>query len=278
MARFPAHVKPNCPPASVQVVGKLTCFLVLSVLPSHIKRVVMSLPRFAIAIFGCLLLALSTSIAEDTKATAAPANQLTAAEQTAGWKLLFDGKTTEGWRGYNKKDASGWVVKEGALYLEKPCSGDLITAEKFGDFELSLDWKFETGNNSGVIYRALETKGPSYITGPELQVTPQKASDKLGKNAGGSLYDLYAPTENAFQDGQEWVTYKVVAKGKHIEHWVNGKKVVDCDIGSDDWNTRYNGSKWAKAKEFAAAAEGHLCLQDHGAKILFRNVKIRVLK
>lgn len=236
----------------------------------------MKVSRLPYFIFGCLLSV--CVLAEEKKPAAPPANTLTAEEQSAGWKLLFDGKSTAGWRVYKKQDAGNWIAKDGALYLEKPGSGDLITAEKYGDFELTLDWKFETGNNSGVIYRALETNGPSYMTGPELQVMPQKASDKLGKNSGGSLYDMYAPSENAFQDGQEWVTYKVVAKGKHIEHWVNGKQVVSVDIGSDDWNSRYNGSKWAKAKDFAAASEGHICLQDHGAKIMFRNVKIRALK
>jgi hypothetical protein len=208
-------------------------------------------------------------------------NKLTPEEEQAGWKLLFDGKSTEGWRVYNKKDAGSWTVKDGALYLEKPGSGDLMTADKYADFELSLDWKFETGNNSGVIYRVVETKGPSYITGPELQVMPQKSTDKLGKNSGGSLYDLYAPTVNSFPqitDPDYWINYKVVAKGKHLEHWVQGQKVVECDIGSDDWNSRYAGSKWAKQKEFAAAAEGHIALQDHGAKIMFRSVKLRVLK
>ncbi len=214
-------------------------------------------------------------------ATAADAetNTLTKAEAESDWKLLFDGKSLDAWRIYKKDQGTGgWVAKDGALYLEKPGNGDLMTIAKYGDFELSLDWKFEAGNNSGIIYRVQETNGASHNTGPEMQVTPQKPSDKLGKNAGGSLYDMYAPTKNAFQEEQEWVNYRIVAKGNHIEHWVNGEKVVDCDIGSDDWKSRYEASKWKSLPDFAAAKSGHIALQDHGAKVLYRNVKIRELK
>lgn len=203
---------------------------------------------------------------------------LFAADKEAEWQPLFDGKSLEGWRVYNKQGTGNWTVKDGAIFLEKSGGGDLMTEKKYGDFELSLEWKFEKGNNSGVIYRVQETKGPSYITGIEMQVMPQKPTDKLGKNSGGSLYDMYAPTGNPFAKEQEWVEYRIVCKGKHVEQWVNGQKVVDCDIGSDDWNSRYAASKWKDKSEFASFPEGHIALQDHGANILFRNVKIRELK
>ena len=221
-----------------------------------------------------LILALS---ARATAADPAP-NTLTEEEAKAGWKLLFNGKGLDGWRIYNGKGIGSWAAKDGTLTLEKPGSGDLMTEAKYGDFELSLEWKFEEGNNSGIIYRVVETKGPSYETGPEMQVTPQKPGDKLGKNSGGSLYDMYAPSANPFKGGDGWTQYRIVAKGKHIEHWVNGEKVVDCDIGSDDWNSRYAASKWKDKKDFAAASSGHIALQDHGGKIAYRNVKIRELK
>ncbi len=209
---------------------------------------------------------------------AAEPNTATDEDAKTGWKSLFDGKALTGWRIYNGKGTGSWIAKDGTIYLEKPGSGDLMTEAKYGDFELSLEWKFEEGNNSGIVYRVQETKGPSYETGPEMQVTPQKPADKLGKNAGGSLYDMYAPTANAFEAGREWTEYRIVCKGNHIEHYVNGKKVVDCDIGSDDWNSRYAASKWKDKKEFAAAKTGHIALQDHGGKVLYRNVKIRELK
>jgi hypothetical protein len=226
---------------------------------------------------GVLVLAALSPVTGENKDAPAAVNTLTAKEKEEGWKLLFDGKTLTGWRRYNKKDDAGWTVKDGAIYLEKSGTGDLMTAEKYGDFELSVDWKFEKGNNSGVLYRVIEEKGPPYNTGPEMQVMTHKPKAKLGKNDAGSLYDMYAPTSNSLKPAEEWNTFKVVARGKHLEHWVNGVKVVECDIGSEDWNKRYAASKWKTLKQYAAADRGHISLQDHGAKILFRNIKIHVL-
>lgn len=208
---------------------------------------------------------------------AEPANTLSSQEKNDGWKLLFDGKTLDGWRVFKKKDTAGWTVKDGTIYLEKQGSGDLMTVEKYGNFELVVDWKFESGNNSGIIYRVSEDGGQTYSSGPEMQVMTHKPTDKLGKNSAGSLYDVYAPTSNPLKPAEEWNTFKIVANGKHIEHWVNGVKVVDCEMGSDDWNQRVAASKWKAEKLFASQPSGHIALQDHGAKLAFRNIKIRVL-
>ncbi len=218
-----------------------------------------------------LLAVTSRALAEE----AAP-NTLTEDEKKAGFKLLFDGKSLDGWRVYNKKDATGWEVKDGAIYIGKG-AGDLMTSEKYANFELLIDFKFEAGNNSGLIYRALETKEPSYMSGPEMQVMHHKSGEKLGKNSGGSLYDLYAPTKNPFKGADVWTTYKLVCNGNKIQHFVNGVKVVDVEIGSADWNERMAKSKWSKAKNFATQSTGHIALQDHGSKVSFRNVKIKLL-
>lgn len=206
-----------------------------------------------------------------------PPNTLTEQEKKDGWKLLFDGKTLNGWRVYKGKDSKGWVVKEESIHLEKPGSGDLITEEKFANFEFAIDWRFETGNNSGIIYRVAETGGPSWATGPEMQVMYHNPKDKLGKTSGGSLYDMFAPTANPFKGKDSWTTFKIVARGKHLEHWVNGVKVVETDIGSAAWNEALDKSKWKKYSQFASQPTGHIGLQDHGGKIYFRNVKIRLL-
>jgi len=205
-------------------------------------------------------------------------NTLTAQEMKDGWKLLFDGKTLDGWRVFKKQDTKGWTVKDGLLYLEKPGSGDLITKEKYGNFELTVDWKIESGNNSGILYRVSEEGGTTYVSGPEMQVMNHKEAAKLGKNDAGALYDMYAPTSNAMKPADQWNTFKIVANGKHIEQWMNGVKVVDCEIGSDDWNQRIAASKWKNEKLFASQAAGHIALQDHGGKMLFRNLKIKVLE
>jgi hypothetical protein len=151
-----------------------------------------------------------------------------------------------------------------------------MTEAKYGDFEFAIDWKFETGNNSGIVYHLGETDGPPWRTGPEMQVMFHNPTDKLGKTSGGSLYDMYAPTSNTFKGKDEWTTYKIVCKGKHIEHWVNGVKVVDADMGSKEWEERLAASKWKSIKEFASLPVGHISLQDHGGKIFYRNIKIRV--
>lgn len=203
-------------------------------------------------------------------------NTLSEQERKDGWKLLFDGKSLDGWRVFKKQDTTGWTVKDDAIFLEKS-GGDLMTKEKYGNFEFVIDWKFASGDNSGIIYRITEDVSPSYMSGPEMQVMPQKAADKLGKNSGGSLYDMYAPTANPFKPADQWNTFKIVCNGKHIEQWVNGVKVVETDVGSDDWNTRLAASKWKNAKLFASQPTGHIALQDHGAKVAFRNVKIKVL-
>lgn len=227
-----------------------------------------SLMLVALMIAGAPLLALAEEI---------PPNTLSPQEKKDGWKLLFDGKSLIGWRVYKKKDTGSWTVKDNVITLEKPGSGDLMTQDKYGNFELTVDWKFESGNNSGIVYRVSEEGGPSHESGPEMQVMNQKPDSKLGKNSGGSLYDVYAPTSNPFRPEDQWNTFKIVANGKHLEHWVNGVKVVDCDIGSDDWNQRVAISKWKNKKLFASQPTGHIALQDHGGKIAFRNIKLRVL-
>ena len=204
-------------------------------------------------------------------------NALSKEEKKQGWKLLFDGKSLDGWRVYRKKDTKGWVVKDGAIHLTKGGSGDLMTMEKYGDFEFSIDWKFVKGNNSGIIYRVKEMNGPPWATGPEMQVMSQNPKDKLGDTSGGSLYDMYAPKVNAFKGKDQWTTYKVKCQGNHIQHYVNGELVVDTEIGSKDWQEHLAKSKWKSRKTFATVPVGHITLQDHGAQIMFRNVKIRVL-
>jgi hypothetical protein len=207
-------------------------------------------------------------------------NTLTDAEKAEGWKLLFDGKTTAGWRGYKKdKCPDGWQAVDGALVRVKG-GGDILTVDPFGDFELSLDWKVAPGGNSGIMYRVAETKGAPYETGPECQVLDdEKHGD--GRNpltSAGSLYAVYGPSKKAAKPVGEWNRAKIVCKGNRIEHWLNGEKVVEAEIGSEDWNQRVAKSKWAKVAGYAKEPRGHIDLQDHGDRVEFKNIKIRELK
>lgn len=214
-------------------------------------------------------------------APAAKLNRLTWLEKRAGWQLLFDGKTAEHFRGY-KKDAlpEGWVVKGGALVREKG-GGDVITREQFESFELSIDWKISPGGNSGIMFKVLETDGPSYSTGPEAQVQdnvgghdPQKA---------GWMYALYPASVDTSKPVGEWNRFvlkcrKTPAGTFKCEHHLNGTKYVEYEIGSADWNAKVAKSKFGTMPGFAKASKGHICLQDHGNVVAFRNIKIRKLK
>ncbi|MGB8168478.1 MAG: DUF1080 domain-containing protein [Chthoniobacteraceae bacterium] len=226
-----------------------------------------------------LLLALTASplFAED-----APLNTLTDAEKAAGWKLLFDGKdASQRWRGY-KKDVMGdkWVAEDGALVLKGKGGGDIITKDEFESFEFSVDWKISEGGNSGVMFKVQETDGPPWATGPEAQIQdntkghdPQKA---------GWMYQLYAAEVDTTKPVGEWNNFvlkceKTPAGTYRCVHTMNGTKYVEYEIGSADWNEKVAKSKFASKPGFAKSAGGHICLQDHGNEVAFRNIKIRVL-
>lgn len=206
----------------------------------------------------------------------APRAELTDAEITDGWTLLFDGTTAAPWwRGY-KKDTlpEGWKVEDGALVCRK--GGDIVTKEKFENFELSIEWKISEGGNSGIMFRVQETDGPSYTTGPEAQIQdnvkgrdPQKA---------GWLYQFYQTDKDATKPVGEWNLFKLVCNRNKCEHWMNGVKYFEYEIGSKDWNERLAKSKFAKMPGFATTAKGYICLQDHGDVVSFRNIKIRAIE
>jgi hypothetical protein len=208
-------------------------------------------------------------------------NQLTEQEQKDGWKLLFDGKdAAANFRGYKKdKLPDGWVVEDGAI-VRKKGGGDIITKDQYESFELSLDWKISPGGNSGIMFKVQETDGPSYMTGPEAQVQDNKAGKDPQK--AGWMYQLYAANEDATKPAGEWNTFvlkcqKTAAGTYKCEHIMNGKKYVEYEIGSDDWNQKVAKSKFAKWPQFGKAAKGHICLQDHGNEVAYRNIKIREL-
>lgn len=218
------------------------------------------------------ILTLLPSMAQD--------NTLTEDEKKAGWKLLFDGKTTEGWKGYRKdKMPDGWQVVDGVLGTRGK-AGDICTTEEFTDFELQVDWKISPGGNSGIMYRVAETHGAPYETGPEYQLLDdEKHGD--GRNpltSAGSIYAVYPPAKKVLKPVGEWNHTKIVLKGAHVEHWLNGEKVCEAEIGSEDWNARVAKSKWAKVTSYAKETKGKIDLQDHGDKVEFKNIKILVLK
>jgi hypothetical protein len=204
------------------------------------------------------------------------------AEQTAGWKLLFNGTDLAGWKGY-KKDApgAGWVVENGELTLTAGGAGDLMTTEEFGPFELSLEWKISTNGNSGIIYLIKEDPSAenTYNTGPEMQVLDNDghADGKFPSHRAGALYDIEVPPDSAVKPVGEWNTAVVRFTGSEIEHWLNDKLVSESSYGDDAWKAKVAASKFKQWPLFGTFATGHIALQDHGDWVAYRNIKVRVI-
>jgi hypothetical protein len=214
-------------------------------------------------------------------------NTLTDDEKKAGWKLLFDGKTTDGWRGYKmEKMPPGWKAIDGSLVRVSGGAGgkgagggdDIITVDQYDNFELQLDWRImEKAGNSGIILRAAEDDTTSWHTGPEFQLLDNAAyPGRSVKELAGACYDMYAPAKDVVRPVGEWNTARVIADGKHIEHWLNGTKMCEYELASDDWKERLARSKFKDMKHFKEPPmKGHICLQDHTARLEFRDIKIR---
>lgn len=213
-------------------------------------------------------------------------NTLTRNEKQDGWILLFDGKTTEGWHGYLKDDiGEGWIVQDEALFgkgLGGDIGGDIISDKQYDNFILKMDWKISKGGNSGVFYHVIENKKYSapYFTAPEYQVLddigfphPLKEWQKTGAD-----YAMHNANEKKQLKSQgEWNTTKIVFDNGHVEHWLNGEKIVEFKAWSEDWQKRKSEGKWNKFPDYGIAKKGHFGLQDHGNEVWYRNIKVKEL-
>jgi hypothetical protein len=209
------------------------------------------------------------------------ANTLSPAEKAAGWKLLFDGKTGNGWRGYKKPGFpdKGWVVEDGCLKVSKG-GGDIITADQYGDFELTFDFKVSEKGNSGVMYRVAEKHDTAWQTGPEFQILDDAGYGKelTDMQLTGSCYDLYPPAPGKkLNPAGQFNTGRIRLTGGVLQHFVNDAKTVECRVDGDEWKQKIAGSKFKGYEGFGVLPKGHIALQEHGADIWFRNVKIRDL-
>lgn len=212
---------------------------------------------------------------------AAKPNTLTDQEKKDGWTLLFDGKTFDGWMNWKTKkplrEGGKWKIEDDALMLTGRGGGDLYTKEAYEHFDFYLEWR--TWGNSGVFIRVDPTqRGAIYGVAPEIQVINDNAKATSSTSAGG-LYALYKlDVKEKIIHRDNWNSMRVRIVDNKATHWFNGQKVYEYEIGSEDWNNRVKKSKFRKAlAKFARTEKGHLGVQDHGAKVAFRNIKIRVL-
>ncbi len=206
-------------------------------------------------------------------------NTLTQAERAAGWRLLFDGQTTDAWRGYHVDSLpSGWKAVDGALTRVAE-GGDIITKDQFANFELAVEWKVAPGGNSGIMYRVTEESDYSYKSGPEMQVLDDAghADGKSRLTAAGSDYAIYPSPPGVVKPAGEWNQARIVVNGNQVQHWLNGVKVVEYQLGSADWAARVKASKFAQWPNYGLAKTGYIALQDHGNWVAYRNIKIKAL-
>lgn len=215
-------------------------------------------------------------------------NTLTQKEQEEGWQLLFDGKTMTGWRDYNGTSLTEpWHVVDGCIQAKGEGSdgnGYIVTDKEYENFELSWDWKLSKGGNSGMIYHVVERPefNVPYVTGPEYQLIdePNFAEGKLEDwQKLGVDYAMHLPDTTLMKINPygEWNNSKIVFDNGHVEHWLNGVKILEFEAWTDDWFARKNSGKWAHAPEYGLAKKGLICLQDHGSPASFRNIKIKEL-
>jgi len=221
-----------------------------------------------------LVVALLAAACSSYKTAPAPAPAA-----SAGWTSLFDGRTTTGWRGYRMDSLpAGWQVVDGAL-TRTGAGGDIISTGTYTNFELTLEWKISPGGNSGIFYRASEDTDAIYWNAPEMQVLDDaKHPDGQSRlTAAGADYAVYPSPAGVVKPAGEWNAVRLVVNGNHVEHWLNGVKVVEYELGSADWTARVAASKFAPHLRYGKNTSGHIGLQDHGDWVAYKNIQIRVL-
>lgn len=211
-------------------------------------------------------------------------NCLTDEEKTAGWKLLFDGKSTAGWHTFNAEGVDKrWHVSNGELVLDpsptRRISGaDLETEEAYGDFDLSVDWKISPGGNSGIIYRvAGEGYAHPWEIGPEYQLLDNTVGKDPPEHQSGAVWDFYAPIRDVTRPIGQYNVARIIVRNGHVEHWLNGVKLLSYELGSQDFKERHRRSSFSQWADYGLVARGTIVLQDEGRLVSFRNIKIRRL-
>jgi hypothetical protein len=200
---------------------------------------------------------------------------------TGPWRTLFDGSSLDAWRGYkNTPIPSGWHITGNTLAKDVPVA-DIVTKDEFSDFELEIEWKIGEAGNSGIFYRGTEEYNHIYWSGPEYQLLDDiKADDnKTRLTCAGAAYGIYPSPEGHLKPVGDWNSTRIIARGTHVEHWLNGFKLLEYEFGSTDWLARVKASKFNAWPNYGLARSGHIGLQgDHSGTLAFRNIRIREFK
>ncbi len=226
----------------------------------------------------CAFAVSSCSVAKNEKI-----NTLSEKEKAEGWELLFDGKSLANWKMFNGGEVTGWKIVDGTLEnsgVGSDHGGDIITKKEYANFELYLEWKVAPQSNSGVFYHVQEgVTNAIYESGPEYQLIDDKGwpGELEAYQYSGSNYSMNAPEGAEVTPIDEWNTTRIIVKNPHVEHWLNGKKVVEYDLWSDQWKANKAEGKWKDCPHYGEAKKGHIGLQDHGGLTMFKNIKIRKL-
>jgi hypothetical protein len=227
-------------------------------------RIVSTVAAFAL-LAGCR----STSAAQQAPPAGGP------------WRVLFDGSSLDAWRGYKGAPIpAGWHIAGNTLAKDVPVA-DIVTKDEFSDFELELEWKIGEAGNSGIFYRGTEQYDHIYWSGPEYQLLDDvKGEDnKTRLTCAGAAYGIYPSPAGHLKPLGEWNATRIVVKGDHVEHWLNGFKLLEYELGSTDWLARVKKSKFDAYRYYGTATSGHIGLQgDHTGTLAFRNIRIRELK
>ena len=226
---------------------------------------------------------MATSDTTSSMPETASLNTLTDAEKSEGWQLLFDGQTKNGWHSYNKKgNLDDWKVENGALVLNSTKKDDdIVTDQEYENYHLMLDWNINEGGNSGIIFNVKESPeyDRTFKTGPEMQVLDNErhADAKIPKHRAGDLYDLIASSSETVKPAGQWNTAEIIKNKDSLTLRLNGATVVQTILFDGNWKKMIAGSKFKEWKTFGTFKKGVFALQDHGDKVMYRNIKLRKL-
>jgi hypothetical protein len=239
-------------------------------------RGLMSSPRMHLSLILAAMVFSSSGCRKDEP----PPPEAAGTPADSGWVALFDGSSLAAWRGYQMDSMpAGWRIEDGTL-IKDTVTGDIVTREQFGDFELELEWKLGEQGNSGLFYRGTEEYEHIYWSAPEYQLLDDATAPpgETRLTSAGAAYALYPSPEGVLHPAHQWNAARIVVRGNHVEHWMNGQKLLEYELASDDWAGKVKGSKFAEWPNYGKSALGHIGIQgDHEGTLSLRNIRIRRL-